>query len=301
MYYYYFLCTLSLAGALGTTIGCHLFWPWALLLFVLYWLGILVLHFGFVALATLFFDPDKPVERITPSFYRFFLHHSCMVALKLLRVRIHLEGKEYLPKSRKEPVLFVCNHLSHFDPMIVTWLLYHRGILFVTKPENFYLPLVGRYIRRSGFIAIDRVSPRSAMKAIQLTAKRLTEKCTVCVFPEGTISRSMNLLGFHDGVFLAAQKAKVPVAIGTLRNTQYIKHNWLKWGTDVYIKVEGIIPAEEVTSMRCAELSARARELMRPTIISAGFQAPPADEAEVFDLSTLVHQSADKPEDTHST
>ena len=258
------------------------------LLSPLYGFLLCILSLLFFLGTALLFKKNKVPERIRPSYYRFQLFYNSHIMLKLLRVRIHVIGKEKLPRDKKQPLMFVSNHLSHFDPFVGSTVFYSRRVVYVTKPENAAIPLYGKYIIRAGFIPIDRANPREAMRAIQLAARRMKEDgCAVGIYPEGTISRSKSLLGFHDGVFLAAKKAKAPVVVTVLLHTDKIKHNWYRFGTDVCLQIIDVIPAEEVVEMRTTDLSHRVREMMRKTLIEAGYDAPPTEEAEVADLSQL--------------
>lgn len=265
---------------------------WLLLLYPLYGFLLCFLELLVFMGLGLFIKKGKTPIHVKPSYHRFMLFYSCHIMLKLLRVRIHVVGKEKLPKNKKQPFLFVSNHLSHFDPFVHSTLFYHRNVVFVTKPENTQIPMFGRYLTRAGFIPIDRASPMQAMRAIQLAAMRMKEDgCAVGIYPEGTISRSKSLLGFHDGVFLAAKKAKAPVVVTTLAGTDKVKRNWYRFGTDVYIHIIDVIPSDEVVAMRTSDLSLRVRELMRPSLIQAGYGAPPAEEAEIADLRLLQKET----------
>lgn len=275
---------LSAGGAVWTALGCGISPFWILLLCPAYLLGLSLLHIlVFVELS--FVIRRRTPERIRPTFLRFYLHQTIMILLRVLRVRVHTEGKENLPKKGR-PCLVVANHLSHFDPMVIAVPLFANGILFISKPENLSMPVMGPYATRAGFIGIDRNSPLEAMKAVREAARRMREDaCAVNVYPEGTISRDGIFKGFHDGVFLAAIRGGADVAVVTLRGTEKIKSNWWKFGTDVYVKYEALIPAEEVVKARPGELSERARELMRPTLLRAGYNAPPTGEVDAPDLT----------------
>ena len=67
--------------------------------------------------------------------------------LTLFRVKVVVRGEEKLPD---EPAVFVSNHISDFDPMAVLAVL-RRDIIYISKESNFKLPIVGRFLRRTGF------------------------------------------------------------------------------------------------------------------------------------------------------
>lgn len=283
---------LAAGGTVWTVLGCGISPLWALLLWPAYVLGLCLLHI-LVFICMSFFVKRESPERIRPTFVRFFLHQTVMIILKLMRVRVHIEGKEFLPRDKDRPCLLVSNHLSHFDPMVACMPFFRHGILFISKPENLSMPMMGPFATRAGFIGIDRTDSRAALLAVRRAAERMQQDgCAVGVYPEGTISRDGVLKGFHDGVFLAARHANADVVVLTLRGTEKIKHNWYKLGTDVYMRFEGVIPAEEVSTSRVSDVSARAREMMRPTLIGAGMQAPPTGEIDAPDLTARQKQIA---------
>ena len=78
-------------------------------------LAVLILYFLFLGVCALLVSPDKTYEKNSP-FYRFLLESATAVAIKLLRIRVHISGIEKIPKDEK--VLFVCNHRSNYDPLI---------------------------------------------------------------------------------------------------------------------------------------------------------------------------------------
>ena len=48
---------------------------------------------------------------------------------------------------------------------------------------------------------------------------------SVGVYPEGTRNRDGSLLPFHDGVFIIARKADVPIVVATIDGTEKIPYN----------------------------------------------------------------------------
>lgn len=97
---------------------------------------------------------------------------------------------EKLPKN--ERFLLVCNHRSKFDPILTWYVLRDYNLAFISKPENF---------RRCCFMAIDRENPRNALKTIHQAAELIKQnEVSVAVYPEGTRSKTCELLPFHNGI-----------------------------------------------------------------------------------------------------
>ena len=81
----------------------------------------------------------------------------------------------------------------------------------------------------------------------------------MCVYPEGTRSKSGELLEFHNGVFKIAQKAGVPIVVVALRGTENISKNYIRRRTDIYHDIVDVIPAEEVKALKSDEIGTRVK------------------------------------------
>ena len=80
------------------------------------------------------------------------------------------------------------------------------------------------------------------------------------IYPEGTRSKTGELLPFHAGSFKVAQKAGVPLAIACSRGTEHVMSNWLKRPTRVELSILEVLPPERVKAMSTQELAAYSRE-----------------------------------------
>lgn len=128
-------------------------------------------------------------------------------------IRTQLEGWETLPesiRSGRQPVLFLANHTSYFDPPLLVTTLPCPSV-FVAKRELGRVPLLGTALSMAGFIFLDRHHGRKALDGLRQAARCIREGQSVTAFPEGTRSRTGALQPFKRGVFLLAREAGVPV------------------------------------------------------------------------------------------
>ena len=175
------------------------------------------------------------------------------------RVRIHLSGAEAIPEGR---FVVVSNHRSGYDPITTVWALRDRHVAFITKPENHRIPIAGPMIYRANYLPIDREIPRRAMKTIRFAAELLqNDVVSIGVYPEGTRSRTGELLPFHNGVFKIAQKARVPLVVMAVQGTESIRQNFPWRRTEVYLHVLAVLPPEEIAGST-NEVSERVRALL---------------------------------------
>lgn len=233
------------------------------LLFVLIALaGAFLLPFLFLFICGLFVDTKKQYERDS-RFFRALLDGSTTVILWCLGVRYRIYGEENFPDSGN--FLFISNHRSNYDP-IIQWTVFKRYKLsFISKKENFSVPIYGRIIHRCCFMPIDRKSPRNAMDTVNRAARLLCDtENSVGVYPEGKRSKECRLLPFHGGVLKAAQKAGKPIVVSTIEGTENIFRNIKRFRkTVVTIKILETISADRVKSLRTSELSDYCAGLMK--------------------------------------
>ena len=225
-------------------------------------LGILALALAFVVLvivSSLFVDPGK-LYSTDSRYYRFLLYASTAIAMVLVRIRIDRKGLDKLPEGR---FLLVANHKSKFDP-IVTWhVMRDRDLAYISKKENFDVPFFGRIIRRCCFMDIDRENARKAVKTVNHAADLIkNDVASVAVYPEGTRNNGDRLLPFHNGMFLIAKKAGVPVVIMSTHGTEDIKNNFPIHSSRVSLSVLDVIPAEKVREMRTDDIGNHAYDVL---------------------------------------
>lgn len=123
-----------------------------------------------------------------------------------------------LPVSLPERCVCVSNHVSNIDPFLLAHLPFQMK--FLAKSVLFRIPFVGWGITLAGDIPLVRGSTRSIKKAMHRAAFYVQRGMPVLFFPEGTRSRTGELLPFKDGAFRLAveQEAHVlPMAVyGTM-------------------------------------------------------------------------------------
>lgn len=171
----------------------------------------------------------------------------------LARVKVHKTGIEKVPFDRH--FMFVSNHRSKFDNMVHSVALNKTELAYISKPENFKIPIGRRFMKRGCYIPIERQT-RNSIKAI-ISAIELIKNdyASIGVFPEGTRSKTAELLPYKPGCFKIAEKAKCPIVVGVTQGTENIhkNHPWKK--TDVYFDIIKVIYPEEYEEKSTVELS----------------------------------------------
>ncbi|MET7283013.1 lysophospholipid acyltransferase family protein [Kribbella sp. NPDC005582] len=101
-------------------------------------------------------------------------------------------GRENMP--RHGGVVFVPNHISHFDPFVLGFFIWEcrRIPRLLGKASLFKLPIAGRIITSAGQIPVHRDSTQAADAFRDAVAAVERGEC-VGVYPEGTITRDPDL------------------------------------------------------------------------------------------------------------
>ena len=124
-----------------------------------------------------------------------------------------LQGWEKMPEDIREgrqPVIFMSNHESQMDPPILVAALPLPAV-YIAKQELKYVPFIGWAAWVAGVIFIDRGDRDRAIRSIHDAAMQIRGGKNVVIFPEGTRSRTGQMLPFKKGGFALAQDAGVPI------------------------------------------------------------------------------------------
>jgi len=123
--------------------------------------------------------------------------------------RLDVEGLENLNCDFKRPYLFICNHLSNSDGLLLNKVLEKEKIIFIAgkKLESNSLTNLGFKIVRS-----IPILPNSPDKdAIKRVIGVIKEGNSILIFPEGTRSRTGKMLEGKKGILLFAKLTDAPI------------------------------------------------------------------------------------------
>ena len=93
-------------------------------------------------------------------------------------------------------------------------------------------------------LPLDREDNRAAVKTINEAVELLDENVvSMGIYPEGQTNKTEEpLLPFRNGAFKIAQKAKVPIVVCVIENTEKILKNFPWQPTTVNLKVLEVLP-----------------------------------------------------------
>ena len=221
------------------------------------------LYLIFIAVCCLF-AKNKQYEQDN-RFYRFLLDSLTAFLLWYLGVKIHVEGRDIVPKN--ERFVLVGNHVSNFDSIVAWRVLRKERLAFISKASNFKIPFFGRLVRKCCFLEIDRKNPRNAAKMVEKAAELLKkDEVSIGVYPEGTRAKDGVMLPFHNAMFKIAQRADVPLVVCSISGTNDI-HKRTPWRiSHVYLRFIETIDRQQVKAMRTAEIGERVKQEIQQSI-----------------------------------
>src|SRR4051794_22534804 len=226
-------------------------WAWlVLVLCILLWFPTLVI----VRLLTFPFDRAGYVAG-----YIFRRIGPAMATLNPLW-RFSYSGR--LPPDPRRPYVVVSNHESFADILLISHLPWEMK--WLSKAELFRIPIMGWMMWLAGDVPVKRGFGPSAVEAMERCRQALRRRVSVMIFPEGTRSRTADLLPFKDGAFRLAIEAGVPIlplAVSGTR-TALPKHDW-RFGRSV-AQVQVLEPVETagLTVADIPDLKARVRDMI---------------------------------------
>lgn len=97
-------------------------------------------------------------------------------------VKVNVIGRENIPST---PCVIMCKHQSEWETFYLQTIFPH--LCTILKKELLSIPFFGWALRQMEPIAIDRSSPKEALRKVQeIGLKRLKQNRSVLIFPEGT-------------------------------------------------------------------------------------------------------------------
>ncbi len=138
-------------------------------------------------------------------------HLGIRAGLFLSGIRYRAQGREYILRDRA--AVYAINHASNVEPPIVFDLLHELfpRLRILYKAELRKLPVLVRAFDLAGFIPLERGNRDQSVPAIERAAAALRGGNSFLIFPEGTRSRTGELLPFKKGGFIMAIKAQAPI------------------------------------------------------------------------------------------
>lgn len=127
----------------------------------------------------------------------------------IVGIKLEVLNEERLHLHR--PMIFFGNHQTGLDLAIIGSVC-TDGAVIVGKKEIQKIPIFGWFWKSAGNLLINRANPEEAKAQIAELRQTLIQKnLNLAIFPEGTRSKSGEILPFKKGVFYLAAQTKLPL------------------------------------------------------------------------------------------
>lgn len=206
---------------------------------------------GFLWLVTRPFDPG---QRIVGRLFR-----NIGTAVAWINPYWSFRLERATDQPFHEPSVVVSNHESEADIFLSTLLPW--DLKYLAKDSIYDTPIMGWGMKMAGDIGVVRGDRRSGVKALIECRRKLEKGVSVIIFPEGTRSRTTEMLPFLEGAFRLAVGMQVPiqpVALAGTRNA--LPPGSLRFGSSkAVIRILDPVPTTGLTSADVPGLTARVR------------------------------------------
>ncbi|EPS58160.1 hypothetical protein M569_16656, partial [Genlisea aurea] len=131
-----------------------------------------------------------PYQRIRQG--NIYGHVTGRILMKILGNPVKIQGAEY----SNERAIYICNHASPLDVVLVMWLT-PTGTVGIAKKEIIFYPFFGQLYVLANHLRIDRSNSKAAVESMKQAADAVSKNdLSLIIFPEGTRSKNGRLLPF---------------------------------------------------------------------------------------------------------
>lgn len=154
----------------------------------------------------------------------------------LAGTKVDYIGLENVPSDTA--VLYIGNHRSFFD-VVLTYPMVPRPTGYIAKKEIEKVPLLNIWMRNLHCLFLDRKDIKAGMQTILEAIDLIKRGISVCIFPEGTRSKTEGeLLPFNEGSFKIASKSGCPIVPMTIVNSAGVFENQFPFIKKAHVIIE---------------------------------------------------------------
>ena len=149
--------------------------------------------------------------------------------------RARVEGR--VPPRGLHPFVAVANHESLADIILIGWLPW--DMKWLSKSSIFRVPFLGQMMWMAGDVSVERDAAASRLASYGRLKRWIGRGASVMIFPEGTRSRTSEMLPFRNGAFRLAIETGRPVLPLAVHGTRTaISKGSMRFGNaDVVVRV----------------------------------------------------------------
>ncbi|MFA9221361.1 MAG: lysophospholipid acyltransferase family protein [Sediminibacterium sp.] len=186
------------------------------------------------------------------------------VILAISMVRVKAKGLENV---LDEPAIYAANHASQLDiPIMCTRV--NRPMFFIAKIELKKVPILSQYIKVVGMILVDRKNRERAMASMRTAIQDIQGGKSIAAFPEGTRTKTGELLPFKKGIFTIAKEGRIPIVpmaiVGSAK--ALASGSFFMRPATVQLRILPALKSDEFFNMSIEEMANHTRSLIQQEI-----------------------------------
>jgi 1-acyl-sn-glycerol-3-phosphate acyltransferase len=175
----------------------------------------------------------------------FFAGQLCIrMGLAIVGVRVRVHGAEHIQTGRA--AVYAFNHSSNLEPPIAFVALKRLfpKLRVLYKAELRKLPVLVWVFDAAGFVPVERQNREQSMPAVDRAVDALRSGASFMIFPEGTRSRTGELLPFKKGGVIMALRAEAPVVPAAITGARDAMHRGSQVSHPVTVHITFCPPVE---------------------------------------------------------
>ena len=200
-------------------------------------------------------------EKWYPAFFRIARIWAKFILLgmgfgwKVKKEESLVKGKSYM---------FIANHTSMIDIMLMLVMGKKNPFVFVGKKELAKIPLFGFFYKRT-CILVDRSDAKSRQAVFLRAQRRLQSGLSICIFPEGRVPEEDVILDeFKDGAFRLAINHQIPIVpMSFLDNKKRFSYTFFSGGPGpLRVYMHKFLDTTNMSIENTKELNQTARQII---------------------------------------
>jgi 1-acyl-sn-glycerol-3-phosphate acyltransferase len=177
------------------------------ILSALFWAFLVLSSFVMFPIAVLVWALTAPFDPRLRALHQFTCFWASLYTWFNPAWRVRIDGRE---KIRPETAyVMVANHQSLLDILVLFRFFTH--FKWVSKIENFRVPLIGWNMTLNRYIKLKRGDRASVIQMLEACRRTLARGSSIMMFPEGTRSPDGRMRSFKLGAFELAKQSGRPI------------------------------------------------------------------------------------------
>lgn len=139
--------------------------------------------------------------------------------------------RERIHQADEGAVMFICNHWSNYDPVLLGLAVTNREIRFMAKKNLWNNKFLGWLITKLNAFPVDREGAGD-IASVKKALKVLKDGEVLGIFPEGQRNKTDQLLlPFMEGASLIAHRTKpIVIPVGIKKRYGFLKRPIMEFG-----------------------------------------------------------------------